>query len=291
MHSQNPGNSGIYSSMENLASNGSFHRSVSSSRIVDCSLRVYRQPLPLCIPENEPISFGPDELEEHEEVASSTNVSDFLFCSPKGRSPAMLQTVKQQPRIYPKSISKLMASSPAHQNQFRLFRGMGQHMTAAGTLPLPAAPSPCLSPIRYSLDLSAIQQLHIHEKSGQIDEEPIEVAPSIQHRSFPADDTSLKVRFFAFGKTSANFSFLSVSFQSVCLAQNLSTGRILTDITHNTSIRSSFLRSPRPANVSGPVLGTPDYLSKNILKIFTSRTIEKKISWFFSVLLFKVQKF
>lgn len=156
----------------------------------------------------------------------------------------MLQTVKQQPRIYPKSISKLMASSPAHQNQFRLFRGMGQHMTAAGTLPLPAAPSPCLSPIRYSLDLSAIQQLHIHEKSGQIDEEPIEVAPSIQHRSFPADDTSLK---------------------SVCLAQNLSTGRILTDITHNTSIRSSFLRSPRPANVSGPVLGTPDYLSPEIL--------------------------
>jgi hypothetical protein len=47
------------------------------------------------------------------------------------------------------------------------------------------------------------------------------------------------------------------------LAQNISTGRILTDVTNNTSVRSSFLRSPIPPNVSGPVLGTPDYLSKS----------------------------
>ncbi len=171
--------------------NPSFHRSFTSSRAVDCSLRVYRQPLPLSIPENEPISFGLDELEEHDD-ASTSNISDFLFGSPKGRSPTALQTIKQQPRIYPKTISRLLASSPAHQNQFRLFRGMGQtlHTATTSTLAIPTSASPCLSPIRYSLDISSINQI----QSANIDEEPIETAHSqIHHRSLPMDDSSMKV--------------------------------------------------------------------------------------------------
>ena len=225
------------------------NRSFTSSRMIDCSLRVYRQPLPLCIPEHEPISFGHDDIDEHDE-ASSSNISDFLFCSPKGRSPTALQTVKQQPRIYPKTISRLLASSPAHQQQFRLFRGMGQTLNTAAALAIPTAASPCLSPIRYSLDISAIHQLQLHDKSTNLDDEPMDSAASQpHHRSLPTDDGSLK---------------------SVCLAQNVSTGRILTDVTTNTSIRSSFLRSPRHANVSGPVLGTPDYLSKKTLAFIQS---------------------
>ncbi|CAF5174646.1 unnamed protein product [Rotaria magnacalcarata] len=53
--------------------------------------------------------------------------------------------------------------------------------------------------------------------------------------------------------------------QPVCRAQNYSSGRILSDLTTNTSIRSSFLKSPIHPNVFGPVLGTPDYLSPEIL--------------------------
>jgi hypothetical protein len=168
--------------------NNSFHRSFSSSRIVDCSLRVYRQPLPLCIPENEPISFGHDDIDED---ASTSNISDFLFCSPKGRSPTALQTVKQQPRIYPKTISRLLASSPAHQNQFRLFRGMGQTLNTAttSTLAIPTSASPCLSPIRYSLDISSINQI----QSTNIDDEQIEIAQQLDHCSLPTDDGSVKV--------------------------------------------------------------------------------------------------
>lgn len=186
MHS-NPASA---TSNENVPINASYHRSFSSSRLADCSLRVYRQPLPLCIPENEPISFGHDDLDEHDD-ASSSNISDFLFGSPKGRSPAALQTVKQQPRIYPKTISRLLASSPAHQSQFRVFRGMGQHLhptAAANTLAAPPiSASPCLSPIRYSLDVSSIS----HIQANHIEEEPIETA---QHRSLPTDDGSVKVR-------------------------------------------------------------------------------------------------
>jgi hypothetical protein len=39
-------------------------------------------------------------------------------------------------------------------------------------------------------------------------------------------------------------------------------------MTANTSIRSSFLKSPLLPNVSGPVLGTPDYLS-NYFSLFS----------------------
>ncbi|CAF1411923.1 unnamed protein product [Adineta steineri] len=228
-------------SNENIQTNTSLHRSFTSSRIIDCSLRVYRQPLPLCIPENEPLSFRHEDMDEHDD-ASTSNVSDFLFCSPKGRSPTALQTIKQQPRIYPKTISRLLASSPAHQNQFRLFRGMGQTLNTAttSTLAIPTSASPCLSPIRYSLDISSIN----HIQSNNIDDEPVEVAQQIQHRSLPTDESSIK---------------------SVCLAQNISTGRILTDVTNNTSVRSSFFKSPIHPNVSGPVLGTPDYLCPEIL--------------------------
>ena len=70
---------------------------------------------------------------------------------------------------------------------------MGQQLTTA-TLAIPAAPSPCLSPIRYSLDLSAIHQIHINDKSSHLDEDAIEsAAAASHHRSMPADDGSMKV--------------------------------------------------------------------------------------------------
>ena len=186
MHS----NPGSFMSNENIPINNSYHRSFSSSRVADSSLRVYRQPLPLCIPENEPISFQHDDIDEHED-ASTSNISDLLFCSPKGRSSTELQTIKQQPRIYPKTISRLLASSPAHQNQFRLFRGMGQALNTAttSTLAIPTSASPCLSPIRYSLEISSINQV----QSVNIDDEPVEAIQPLHHRSLPADDNSMKV--------------------------------------------------------------------------------------------------
>lgn len=168
-----------------MNNNNSFHRSFSTSRAVDCSLRVYRQPLPLSIPENEPISFRQEDIEEHDDTS---NISDFLFCSPKGRSPTTLQTIKQQPRVYPKTISRLLASSPAHQTQFRLFRGMGQpiNIPTANVVSAPTSASPCLSPIRYSLDISSINQI----QSTHIDEEPIETLPPPAIRSQQIDDSS-----------------------------------------------------------------------------------------------------
>lgn len=113
-----------------------------------------------------------------------------------------LQTIKQQPRIYPKTISRLLASSPAHQSQFRLFRGMGQSlhpqatttMTTTNALAIPTAASPCLSPIRYSLDLSSINQI----QSNNLDEEPLDSLVQPLHRSLPMDDGSMKVRIFFF---------------------------------------------------------------------------------------------
>lgn len=107
-----------------------------------------------------------------------------------------LQTIKQQPRIYPKTISRLLASSPAHQSQFRLFRGMGQSLHPAATatttmnaLAIPTAASPCLSPIRYSLDLSSINQI----QSNNLDDEPLDSFVQPLHRSLPMDDGSMKV--------------------------------------------------------------------------------------------------
>ncbi|CAF2179656.1 unnamed protein product [Rotaria magnacalcarata] len=226
-------------SNDNVPINNSFHRSFSTSRAIDCSLRVYRQPLPLCIPENEPISFRHDDIDEHDDTSTS-NISDFLFCSPKGRSPTTLQTVKQQPRVYPKTISRLLASSPAHQSQFRLFRGMGPALNTASALAVPTSASPCLSPIRYSLDISSINQI----QSIHIDEEPIEALQQPILRPQLIDDSATK---------------------SVCRAQNVSSGRILTDVTNNTSVRSSFFKSPTHPAASGPILGTPDYLSPEIL--------------------------
>jgi len=61
--------------------------------------------------------------------------------------------------------------------------------------------------------------------------------------------------------------------KSVCLAQNYSNSRILTDLTTNTSVRSSFIKSPINPNVSGPVLGTPDYLSPEILMQDENHTV------------------
>jgi hypothetical protein len=60
------------------------------------------------------------------------------------------------------------------------------------TLAIPTSASPCLSPIRYSLDISSINQI----QSTHIDEEPVD----IHHRSLPIDDGSVKVCVFLLEK-------------------------------------------------------------------------------------------
>jgi hypothetical protein len=167
--------------------NNNSNRSYTSARVANCSLHVYRQILPTCIPENEPLSFRNDESNDHDD-ASTNNTSNFLFSSPKRQSSNISQTIKQQPRIYPKTISRLLASSPAHQNQYRLYRGIGQTITSTT---VSSSGSPCLSPIRYSFDTS-----QINEKSTNIDENMIAIpTDDIQTNqiSLPNDDSSLKV--------------------------------------------------------------------------------------------------
>ena len=167
------------------------HRSHSSSRNVECSLRVYRQALPACIPENEPLSFGNDDFDDREDISTS-NASDFLFSSPRGRSSNVSQTIKQQPRVYPKTIARLLASSPAHQNQHRRSHGIGPSVVSATPMTVASSCSPCLSPIRYMLETS-----ETHPRSAQADEE-ISAIPSeeAQFSQFllPPDNASLKVR-------------------------------------------------------------------------------------------------
>jgi hypothetical protein len=68
---------------------------------------------------------------------------------------------------------------------------MGQTLNPPNTLTIPTSASPCLSPIRYSLDISSINQL----QSINIDDEPIEIP---HHRSLPMDDGSVKVCDFVF---------------------------------------------------------------------------------------------
>ncbi|CAF0827369.1 unnamed protein product [Adineta steineri] len=241
-------------SRENIYSNNSVHRSCSSARPIDCSLRVYRQALPACIPENEPISFAINEFDDREDTNTS-NTSDFLFSSPRKQSSNTSQTIKQPPRVYPKTVSRLLASSPAHQNQYRAFPGVGRTITSipstttatTETTSASSSGSPCLSPIRYILDASQNSQDQSSEKLINIDENIIRMSTEdIQSTqlSLPNDDSSLK---------------------SVYLAQNYLSGRIIPDMTTNTSVRSSFLKSPIHPNVSGPVLGTPDYLSPEVL--------------------------
>lgn len=169
----------------------SSHRSHSSSRNVECSLRVYRQALPACIPENEPLSFGNDEFDDREDISTS-NTSDFLFSSPRGRSSNVSQTIKQQPRVYPKTIARLLASSPAHQNQYRRYHGLGPSIPSITSITMASSCSPCLSPIRYTLETS-----ETHPSSTHTDEEistmPTEDAQSSQFL-LPPDNASVKVR-------------------------------------------------------------------------------------------------
>jgi len=159
-------------------------------------LRVYRQNLPACIPENEPISFGNDEFDDRED-GNTNNTSNFLFSSPKRQLSNISQTIKQQPRIYPKTVSRLLASSPAHQNQYRLYRGIGQTITSTTTLAtVSSSGSPCLSPIRYAIDTSQINQSQSNEKLMHIEENTIPMPmEDIQANqiSLPTDDSSLKV--------------------------------------------------------------------------------------------------
>lgn len=161
------------------------HRSQTSSRIIDCSFRPCRQNLPACIPENEPLSLGNDEFDHWKE---NNNTSEYLFSSPKKHSSNVSQTIKQQPRVYPKTVSRLLASSPAHQNQYRVYRGKGQTGSSTTTLTAVASSvSPCLSPIRYAFDRSQISDSHSNEGVIQTDD------GQMNQVSLPADDSSLKV--------------------------------------------------------------------------------------------------
>ncbi|CAF1409551.1 unnamed protein product [Rotaria sp. Silwood1] len=63
-------------SIENIYSNNNSHLSIAFSHITDCSLRIYQQIIPECIPENEPLSFGDDDFTDHEDV-NTTNTYRF----------------------------------------------------------------------------------------------------------------------------------------------------------------------------------------------------------------------
>lgn len=174
-------------SVENPYINDHSHRSQTSSRIIDCSFRPCRQNLPTCIPENEPLSFGNDEFDSLKET-NMNNTSEYLFSSPKKHSSNISQTIKQQPRVYPKTVSRLMASSPAHQNQYRVHRGIGPTTSSTATLTaVSSSVSPCLSPIRYAFNRSQISDSHSNEGIIQTDDGQTNQA------SLPTDDSSLKV--------------------------------------------------------------------------------------------------
>ncbi|CAF1312578.1 unnamed protein product [Rotaria sordida] len=68
------------------------------------------------------------------------------MCSSKGQSSTNIsQTIKQPPRIYEESISQLLASSPAYENQYRLIHGIGQTVTSTTTMTIVSSSnSPCL---------------------------------------------------------------------------------------------------------------------------------------------------
>lgn len=141
----------------------------------------------MSIPENEPLTFPQDDFDDREEFSSNSNTSDFLFTSPRGRSSNNSQTIKQQSRVYPKTISRLMASSPAHQNSYRVNRPIGLAIPQITTSAVNTASSvsPCLSPIRYALDNSSTDE-EINNDVGQ----------NQQFLSLPNDDGSVKVCFF-----------------------------------------------------------------------------------------------
>ncbi|CAF1312597.1 unnamed protein product [Rotaria sordida] len=65
------------------------------------------------------------------------------------------------------------------------------------------------------------------------------------------------------------------SSKSICRVQNYSSDQILTDITMNTSIRSSFLKSPIHRNILGPVLDTSDVCPHVII----SNTLNYRLRW------------
>ncbi|CAF4167913.1 unnamed protein product, partial [Rotaria sordida] len=65
---------------------------------------------------------------------------------------------------------------------------------------------------------------------------------------------------------------------SICCVQNYSSDQVLTDITMNTSIRSSFLKSPIHRNILGPVLDTSGYL--NVCPhVIISNTLNYRLLW------------
>ncbi|CAF4864235.1 unnamed protein product, partial [Rotaria magnacalcarata] len=196
--SSNESDSGLFhtsTSIENIYTNNNSFRSATSSRLIDYNLRIYRQPLPECIPENGPLSFGNDEFDDRED-ASTNSTSVLVFSSPNRHVSNISQTIKQRPRIYHhKTISRLLASSPAQQNQYRQLHGLGRTANSVMTT-VSAAASPSLSPIRYSCDTSRINQTQPNEKSTNLDDNiilvPIEEIQSNQ-TSLPIDDSLLKV--------------------------------------------------------------------------------------------------
>ncbi|CAF1282688.1 unnamed protein product [Rotaria sordida] len=64
----------------------------------------FRKTLSECIPKNEPLSFGHDDFNDHED-ANTNNAFDFLLSSPNRQSSTNIsQTIKQRPHIYQKSM-------------------------------------------------------------------------------------------------------------------------------------------------------------------------------------------
>ncbi|CAF0928014.1 unnamed protein product [Rotaria sordida] len=64
----------------------------------------FRKTLSECIPKNEPLSFGHDDFNDHED-ANTNNAFDFLLSSPNRQSSTNIsQTIKQRSHIYQKSM-------------------------------------------------------------------------------------------------------------------------------------------------------------------------------------------
>ncbi|CAF0821828.1 unnamed protein product [Didymodactylos carnosus] len=111
-----------------------------NSSVYDHSLRIYHghTQIPSCIPEHINDVNDSEMLLDDEQQQQQ---SPFLF-----NSPSFAADTKQ--RLYPKTIARLLASSPAHHHHQRIFQTTTKEILHK---------SPCVSPIRYPMDGSFIQ--------------------------------------------------------------------------------------------------------------------------------------